>query len=114
MIYFIEQWNPTEKWLSLNLDERTNYLQNVTNAITDLVSQGVKILTWSVNDKNTSYRGDFNYFAVWAFPNEKIVKTFQSTVENAGWYQYFDQVNLMGTQDSYENVFNMLIDSKGK
>ncbi len=109
MIYFIELWNANENWLSLEKSDRQIYLEQVGQAIQGLTEQGVEILTWSVNDSETDQRGDFNYFAIWKFPNQELAKTFQEAVQGANWYHYFDQVNLKGKEDTVQNVLSELI-----
>jgi hypothetical protein len=56
----------------------------------------VEILSWSMNDPDTAQRSPYDYFAVWKFPNKEFVKGFEQIVQNSGWYNYFDQVNLEG------------------
>jgi len=108
MIYFIELWNPTEQWLALKVSEREDYLSKVAEATAGLIEQGVEVLTWTINEQETSYRGPYDHFAIWKFPNQEIADTFQKTVDGAGWYNYFDQVNVMGSEDSVQNGLNHL------
>jgi len=109
MIYFIEIWNAKPTWLALSQEERGAYMANIGPHIADLVAKGVKILTWSENDSNTSFRAGFDFFAIWSFPNQEIANDFQKLVEGAGWYNYFEQSNLMGAEDSAENVIGKLV-----
>jgi len=102
-IYFIELWDPKEEWLSLSTMKRELYLSKVGEATAGLIAQGVEVLTWTVNEQETSYRGSFDHFAIWKFPNLELAKTFQATVSRAGWYNYFDQVNVMGVENSVQN-----------
>ncbi|MEL6193054.1 MAG: DUF6616 family protein [Bacteroidota bacterium] len=109
MIYFIELWNAKQAWLDLSQEERGNYMNQVGSHIQGLLEKGVKILTWSVNDAATSERADYDYFAVWSFPNQELADGFQQLVAGAGWYNYFEQVNVMGGEDSVENIIGKLI-----
>jgi len=109
MIYIVELWSPTKKWLSLTQEARAEYVQNVGAAIGGLVEQGVEVITWSVNDKDIDNRGNFDYFAIWSFPNQEVANIFQKTVSGAGWYDYFDQINVGGKQESAENGLKVLV-----
>ncbi len=109
MIYFIELWNAKQVWRDLSQEERQNYMAQVGGAIQGLIEQGVQILSWSKNDEATSLRAGYDYFAIWGFPNQEMANQYQSLVEGAGWYNYFEQVNLMGAQDSAESVIGHLI-----
>lgn len=109
MIYFIELWNAKPEWIALTKEERATYMQNVGGAIQGLLEQGVKVLSWSKNDEATTKRTGYEYFAIWGFPSQEIAESFQQLVEGAGWYNYFEQVNAMGKEDSVENTIGELI-----
>ncbi len=112
MIYFIEMWTPTAAWLALSSVERVDYVQKVAAATKALIDQGVEILTWSVSEQDISQPGPHEYFAIWKFPTQELSESFQTTVEQAGWYNYFDQVNLQGKQDTAQNVLSHLTELK--
>lgn len=97
MYLFIEAWKPTQAWLNLSKEERTNYVAAVGGAIQQLTDAGVEIVGWGMNDEDTDKHNGFDYFAVWKFPNKEMVKQFEETVSAAGWYNYFTQVNASGT-----------------
>ncbi|MEZ4983627.1 MAG: DUF6616 family protein [Saprospiraceae bacterium] len=109
MVYFIELWSPTPAWLALSTEERANYMAQIGPHVQNLIDQGVQILTWSPNDAKTDKRIDFDYFAIWAFPNQAIADGFQQLVTGAGWYNYFEQVNAMGQAASADSVIGQLI-----
>lgn len=96
MYIFVEMWNPKQAWLDLSQTERTDYVSAVGVAVKNLTDTGVEILTWSFNDKATDRFNGFDYFAIWKFPNMELVKSFQNMVIEAGWYNYFEQVNACG------------------
>ncbi|MEO0732062.1 MAG: DUF6616 family protein [Bacteroidota bacterium] len=108
MHYFIELWNPTQLWRSLPTADRQDYIEQVAAATASLVDQGVEILTWSVNASEVSQRASYQYFAIWKFPTLELAQAFQDTVAGAGWYRYFDQLNLLGEQDSAQNILQAL------
>ncbi len=109
MIYFIEQWNAKPAWKALSTEERADYMNQVGQAIKGLIESGVKVLTWSENDSKTTYRVDYDYFAIWTFPDQASANSFQQLVTEAGWYNYFEQTNLMGAENSAEEVIGQLI-----
>ena len=109
MIYFIEIWSAKPAWHALSTEERGNYMAQVGSHIQGLLDQGVKVLTWSNNDAATTYRASYDYFAIWTFPNQEMAEGFQKLVEGAGWYNYFEQSNLMGKEASAQEVIGQLI-----
>lgn len=109
MIYFVELWNAKPEWKALSTEARGEYMGAVGGAIQGLMAQGTKIITWSKNDEATSKNCGYEYFAIWGFPTQEVANSFQQTVEGAGWYNYFEQVNAMGSQDSAENIIGALV-----
>ncbi|MEL7146863.1 MAG: DUF6616 family protein [Bacteroidota bacterium] len=109
MIYFVEMWNAKPEWLALSPEERGNYMNQIGPHIQGLIEKGVQVLTWSENEKGTDKRANFDYFAIWTFPDQAIANEFQQLVDGAGWYQYFEQVNAGGKVDTAEGVISKLV-----
>jgi hypothetical protein len=96
MYLFAECWKARPEWLALTPEARGAYMTQLGAGIGELMKAGAEIISWSMNDPDTSHRSPFDYFAVWQFPDKEFVKGFERTVEQSGWYNYFDQVNLSG------------------
>jgi hypothetical protein len=109
MITYIELWKAKQAWMDLSKEERGNYMNALGPAIQQLVENGVQIVSWGANDNSTFSKADYDYFAVWTFPNTEAAKSFEKLVEGAGWYNYFDQVNLMGTAGGPQEVIGKMI-----
>ncbi len=109
MIYFVEYWSVKPEWKALSTEERAEYMGQVGSAIKGLMEQGVQVLTWSSNHESTSKRADYDYFAIWKIPDQATADAFQKLVEGAGWYNYFEQKNLMGKEATAESVIGELI-----
>ena len=109
MITYIEVWNAKEAWLDLSKDERSHYMAALGPAIQQLMASGVSIISWGANEAQTFERASYDFFAVWSFPGIESVKAFEQMVEGAGWYQYFEQVNLAGKTGGPQEVIEKLI-----
>lgn len=109
MIYFIEIWNAKPAWKALSTEERGNYMGQVGAHIQGLLDKGVKVLTWSNNEAATTHRADYDYFAIWTFPDQATADGFQALVEGAGWYNYFEQTNLMGKEATANDIIGQLV-----
>jgi hypothetical protein len=109
MYIFVEMWNAKQAWLDLSASERTEYMTAVGGAVRNLIASGVEIITWSFNDRTIDNYNGYEFFAVWRFPDPELVKTFQHTVVQAGWYNYFDQVNACGLEGGPEPVLDYSI-----
>ena len=110
MITYIELWKAKQAWVDLTKEERGNYLTALGPAIQQLLENGVQIVSWGNNMAATSGKVDYDYFAVWSFPNTEAAQNFENMVVGAGWYNYFDQVNAMGNATSPQEVMATMID----
>jgi uncharacterized protein (TIGR02246 family) len=95
---YVELWNPTQAWLDLSPEDRKAYFTKVGGEIQKLTGAGVEVLGFAVNDndKETPHRSDHRYVAVWEMPSKEQVKMLEDSVSQAGWYNYFEQVNARG------------------
>ena len=109
MITYIELWKAKQAWMDLSTEERGNYMAALGPAIQQLMENGVQIVSWGTNDASTFSKADYDYFAVWTFPNSEAARGFEKLVEGAGWYHYFDQINLMGNAGSPPDVIAEMI-----
>ena len=96
MYLFVECWKARPEWLALNTEDRGNYMAELGKGLGELLKSGVEIVSWSMNDLDTSNRASFDYFAVWKFPTKELATGFEKIVQQSGWYNYFEQVNLKG------------------
>lgn len=111
MITYIELWKSKQAWNDLPKEEKGNYLEALGPAIQHMMESGVQIVSWGKNEPSTHRKADYDYFAVWTFPTAESVKEFEQTVEGAGWYNYFDQVNAMGTATTPQEVMADMINA---
>lgn len=109
MITYIELWKAKQTWINLSKSQRGEYMGALGPAIQYLLDNGVKIVSWGSNDALTFNKIDYDYFAVWTFPTISSAKDFEQMVEGAGWYNYFDQVNTMGTAAGPQEVIEHMI-----
>lgn len=109
MITYVEFWKAKQTWKDLSQADRGNFMNALGPAIQQLLDSGVEIVSWGVNDAATFSKADYDYFAVWSFPNSSSAREFEKMVEGAGWYNYFDQVNAMGTASTPQDVIGLMI-----
>jgi hypothetical protein len=96
MYIFVECWKCRPEWLALTKEARGAYMAELGKGIEQLLKSGVEIVSWSMNEPDTSKRSPYDYFAVWKFPTREQAAGFEQVVQQSGWYNYFDQVNLRG------------------
>lgn len=93
---YVELWTPKQDWLDLSQEERQEYFSKVGGEIQKLTNEGIKVLGFAVNDQETPHHSDHQYVAVWQMPSKKHVEMLEESVYQAGWYDYFEQVNACG------------------
>lgn len=109
MITYIELWKATQAWTDLSTADRGAYMTALGPAIQGLMEKGVQVVSWGANEAGTFKKADYDFFAVWTFPDGETAKGFEQMVEGAGWYNYFEQVNLMGQAQGPEEIIGHLI-----
>lgn len=110
MITYIELWKAKQAWTDLSKEERVSYTTALGPAIQQLLDSGVQIVSWGAADSTVINKVDYDFFAVWTFPNVESTKSFEELVEGAGWYNYFDQVNAMGKSATPQEVIGQMIE----
>ena len=76
----------------------------------DLVSKGVSIDAWGMNTDSTSYKANFDFYAITKLPTQELLGSFQTIIEDAGWYNYFEQINMSGDNIGVEAVIGKMIE----
>ncbi len=109
MITFIELWSANENWKALDQELRADYLSKMKPSIPKFMEQGAEIIAWGHNDKIDDHRAPFDYYAIWTFPNQDLIVQFKDLLQGAGWYNYFDQVNICGDAHAPDPIIGHMI-----
>ncbi len=109
MKIFIELWKAKDAWKQLPLAERQAYVAQIGPVMEDLMKKGVIIEAWGINEDDTPMAAEYDFFAVTKFPDPELLVEFEAIVEGAGWYNYFDQVNVSGSVMSPEEVIGKML-----
>lgn len=104
MYYTVEIWTPKQAWLDLSEEARGAYVASIGPTMQKHAEMGITIRAMGTNDADTDSRAPYQYFSIVEAPNEAAAKTFEADVRAAGWYDYFDQVNVRGVARSAEEV----------
>ncbi|PWN05777.1 DUF6616 family protein [Rhodohalobacter mucosus] len=110
MKVFIELWKAKDAWKNLSMAERQDYVAQIGPVMEDLISRGAVIEAWGMNEDETDYKSEYDFYAITKLPNDEMLKEFQSIVESAGWYDYFEQVNLSGSIMSPNEVIAKMLE----
>lgn len=109
MKIFIELWNAKDAWKKLPFSERQAYVAQIGPVMEDLMKKGVVIEAWGINEDETAFASEYDFFAVTKFPSHELLTEFEAIVEGAGWYNYFDQVNISGSPVTPQEVIGKML-----
>ena len=110
MKLLIEIRNAKPSWIALDSDARDKFLSPVGSLMNKLAGEGAEIITWGLNDDATPKRAPYDFFGVFSFLYERAATEYEKVFEAAEWYDYFDQINIMGEMESYASVLRRLSD----
>ncbi len=109
MKIFIELWKAKDAWKNLPIAERQEYVVQIGPVMEDLISKGVVIEAWGINEDATPFAAEYDFFAVTKLPSQELLDEFEAIVEGAGWYNYFDQVNVSGAAMTPDEVIGKML-----
>jgi len=102
MYLYLELWSARDAWLKLSESERKAYFEKVTGTIADLLESGSEALAFALNDADTDRRANYEYLALWRMPDRATAVEFEKRLNELGWYDLFDQVNMRGEEITAE------------
>lgn len=109
MHIYVELWNARPSWHALSEEERSAYIEKVGQNVQALAEKGIEPLYFGVADEDVPLRADYRYLAIWRMPDEAAARELEDNVEQAGWHEYFEQVNARGRSVPPEQVFGDMI-----
>lgn len=108
---FIELWNARPEWLELSREERAAYMKEVREGLADMREGGIEVLGWGSVDPRAGHESGYGFYALYRMRNREQVNAFEEAVEKAGWYRYFEQINISGELEDAHVVIDRLIEA---
>lgn len=97
MYLYVELWKARQPWLDLSAEERKSWLDKILAGLQEQLQSGaVEPVGLVRNDDEIPHSAGFDFFAVWKMRDKNAARKFEDFVENAGWHDYFEQVNAGG------------------
>lgn len=103
----IETWTPKNTWLAVDEETRRRFFEGVREAMGEMSKAGIETLGWGRVDQTADRSSSHEWFAVWRTPNPTMSAAFLDGVDRSGWYEYFEQVNVVGELVPAENAIDM-------
>ena len=92
-----EIWRAKPAWLALSAAKRQRFFEEkVGPFLGKMIGRGAEFLGCAVNDNTGTERIDYRYMAVWKLPDKAFSDEVEAGAKEAGFLDYFDQVNFSG------------------
>lgn len=92
-----EIWNAKPSWFALSQEKRKAFFDDkIHPLLMGEIENGAEILGCAVNDNTGSERMDYQFMAIWKFPNKRSSDQLEKAAKEAGFLEYFGQVNFSG------------------
>lgn len=96
MYLYVELWKARPAWLELTKEERKLWFETLLGLLQKQLESGVEPLGFAQNDDDTPLSADYDFVGAWKMPDKETAEKFEKFVEDAGWHNYFEQVNVRG------------------
>lgn len=96
MHLLIELWTPKPAWLALSPEDRRTFVDGVVAAVEPVMTDDLVLLGSGLASSDLPYPLPCRYFAIWQAARAEQMQAFAELLVRAGWYTYFDQVNVGG------------------
>jgi haloalkane dehalogenase len=106
---FIELFNYADKWYELPALQRQFYREGVLRAIELQRALGIRVIGWGFNDVATDKRAPYDFYSVYEVTSVQVQRQFEEEIATAGWYDFFEQVNVSGRISTPEELFETLV-----
>ncbi len=93
MHILIEHWNYKDSWLALSSKRRSDFLDQIGQAMGELEKAGIKTLGWGETDRTTDNAVPYDFIALWQGKSEAALDFMLENIKKSGWYEYFDHIN---------------------
>lgn len=98
-------WEPNERWYALSENDKKTYLLNLDKAVNEARSHGVMTLGWSRVDRELPRAPREGYVGVFAMSRAEDIHELDRNIQQTGWYDYFDSINLSISPQGGTNPF---------
>jgi len=102
----VEMFSPRPEWYALSREERRSFLDNCRNEIERLLGKGVRFVGVYASRWSSGWHG----FSVVECPDAESEQVWIEAAERAGWFRYFEQVNLAGKKMELDDYFRSLVE----
>jgi len=105
----IEYSRLADGWRGMNVEQRQRYMQEVGRQLEPFFARGLRVLAAGFRHPDTSHPADYDFFAVYAAPDRALIAELERAIDQAGWYELVEQINIGGESLPLESYMQRLI-----
>ena len=99
MYLYIELWKGRDTWTALDVEARKAWMDKTLAGLQEHLEKGnVEVIGFAQDEGETPHSAGYDFAAVWRMSDKDAAVTFENFVEDAGWHDYFEQVNFRGRE----------------
>lgn len=99
--YLVELYSPKPTWRNLSIEARTAFLDDIQQALGNLLHQGVELLSLGPTEPLPDHTTPHRFLGVWRCPDQRTLAALLAGIAASGWYSYFDHVNASGAAGDF-------------
>ena len=92
----VEMFNYRDAWTEISSEDRQRFVEGVMQGIGKMSPADVEIIGYAHNLPSTDRRAPYDFFCVYRVADQQARSRLFDQIEQSGWFDYFDQVNLGG------------------
>jgi len=96
MLYYVEQWRPRPKWLSLTPEDRGKLLFDLSPTIQGLIDAGSELVGYIISDAKARRGNGFFFLRIWKLQQKESMQRIEEALGEAGWHEFFEPGGLHG------------------
>lgn len=104
MYTLVELWSPKPEYLALSREEREAFFEQLLEkAAVDRMKDGGELVTLGMGrTEPVAHDTGYQWMAVWQGPDKATIDAFLARVEDAGWFEYWEQVHAVSQLTPFE------------
>ena len=104
MYIVVETWTPKQSWLDLEEEGKRAFFDGIRDAMRQMSGAGIETLGWGRVDSTADRSTSYDWFAIWQAPTAELAAMFLDGVARSGWYDLFEQTNVVGELGSVDRA----------
>jgi hypothetical protein len=104
MQHLFEIWAKKPVWETLTAAEQQAFIDGILAKVGPLMEAGLKLVASGFVETDIPNSLPYQYYAFWEYDDATLAMKLAETLRDAGWFTYFDQVNIAGRAEPLSGV----------